>query len=336
MSKNVLQQREVDLAADERRGVGAGQIRPEPRPRSQRLEDAHRLRLAFHRGRIELLIVEHHRRGLVRGDADGDSHLRRETLQPRRGVDRIAGQEAFARPRVHVEPHQRLARVDAHPQAKRRTSQSLQPLRRLHDPEARADRSFRVVLVRGGHAEHAHHRVTDELLDDAAVVLDRGSHHLRVGVEHRVHVLGIRRLRQAREPDQVAEQGRDDLALLRHRPFGNRQRKAALGAELRALGTGAALPTDDHQPSLRPSFTPSGQRETPEQQKSRCGSSAPPASALGMCVVHFLDLPSFAGYLRHIRRPAGSGPVAASEQGVGHTTAAAGSASERRRKDGCV
>ena len=115
-------------------------------------------------------------------------------------VDRIAGQEAFATPSVHVEPYQRLPGVDADPQPQRRTPDCLQLRRRLHDPKAGAYRPP-VVLVRSRHTEHAHHPVTDELLNDAAVVFDLGSRHRGVGVEHRVHVLGIRRLRQAREPD---------------------------------------------------------------------------------------------------------------------------------------
>ncbi len=70
---------------------------------------------------------------------------------------------------------------------------------------------------------------------------------------------------------------------------------------------------------------------------SRWGGEDPQPVAVGRCSVHFLDLPLSAGYRRHIRRPAGSGPVAASEEFVEHTTAAAvSSASDRRRKDGCI
>ena len=114
-----LQQREIDLPADKRRGVRTRQVRPKPRSGSQRLKHTHRLGLALHRRRLELLIVEHHCRRLICRYANGHAHLRRNALQPRGGVDRIAGQEPLARPGTHPQPHERLAGVDPHPQPQR-------------------------------------------------------------------------------------------------------------------------------------------------------------------------------------------------------------------------
>ena len=54
---------------------------------------------------------------------------------------------------------------------------------------------------------------------DAAVALDLCARHRRVATPASVHVLGIRGLRQRREADQVAEQRRHHLALLRCPPF---------------------------------------------------------------------------------------------------------------------
>ena len=62
-------------------------------------------------------------------------------------------------------------------------------------------------------AEERHHRVADELLDRAAVALELGAHALVVGAEYRLDVLGIERLGLRREPDEVAEDDRDDLPL---------------------------------------------------------------------------------------------------------------------------
>ena len=101
----------------------------------------------------------------------------------------------------------------------------------LGDPQAGAHRPLGVVLVRGRHAEHADDRIADELLHDAAVAFDLRPSHLEVAGEHPVDVLGIGRLRERREPDQVAEERRDDLALL---PGGRPQWRAALGTELEA------------------------------------------------------------------------------------------------------
>ena len=50
-----------------------------------------------------------------------------------------------------------------------------------------------------------------------------------------VDVLGVGRLRGGGEPDQVAEQRGDDLALLGDRAGGSAERRAALLAELRTV-----------------------------------------------------------------------------------------------------
>ena len=120
------------------------------------------------------------------------------------------------------------------PQAQRRAADRFQLLRSLDDPQACADGTFRIVLVRGRHAEHPHDRVSDELLHHAAVALDLGPRHPGVGREHLVHVFGIRRLRGGREPDQVAEERGDDLSLLGNGTDGRVERHGAFRAELEA------------------------------------------------------------------------------------------------------
>ena len=103
--------------------------------------------------------------------------------------------------------------ADPHLQLERRVC-LVQLLDRLQDPQARPHGPLGVVLVRDRRAEHRHHRVADELLHRPSVALDLLPQARVVGPDPRPHVLRVGALRGGREPDQVAEQHRDDLALL--------------------------------------------------------------------------------------------------------------------------
>ena len=91
--------------------------------------------------------------------------------------------------RLRIELDKRLAGRDADPE--------LEPFvdRELADGERGPHGALGVVLVRDGRAEERHHRVTDELLDGAAVALELGSDAGVVRAENRCHVLGVQRLR---------------------------------------------------------------------------------------------------------------------------------------------
>ena len=65
LSKMPLSDREVDLPADERRVVGAGEVGAEARPRGLRVEDPDRLGLALEGRGLQLLVVEDDGGGLV-------------------------------------------------------------------------------------------------------------------------------------------------------------------------------------------------------------------------------------------------------------------------------
>ena len=81
-----------------------------------------------------------------------------------------------------------------------------------------------VVLVRHRHAEDGHDRVADELLDRAAVALDRPAGGGEVAVQHAPQRLGVERLGELRRLDEVGEEDGDRLApLLERRP----ERRAA-------------------------------------------------------------------------------------------------------------
>ena len=92
-------------------------------------------------------------------------------------------------------------------------SSSPSSTREVADRERCAHGALGVVLVRGRRAEERHHGIADELLDGAAVTLELRADALVVGAQERLDVLGIDRLRRAREADEVAEDDRDDLAL---------------------------------------------------------------------------------------------------------------------------
>ena len=70
--------------------------------------------------------------------------------------------------------------------------------------------------MRDRRAEQRHDCVADELLDSAAEALQLGADVSVVAAQHGRHILGIRRFRTRGEPDQVAEEDGDDLALFAH------------------------------------------------------------------------------------------------------------------------
>ena len=65
-----------------------------------------------------------------------------------------------------------------------------------------------------GRTEDRHDRVADELRNRAAVPLEDRAQVGVVRLQEPLHVLGIHSLGARREPHQVGEQHRDDLALL--------------------------------------------------------------------------------------------------------------------------
>ncbi len=198
---------ELALAADE---LGARLVRhvdAEARVRGDGRPDGNRLRLPLRFDGLGRFVVDSGPGGAVRRLVDDDPVDRCRALQACRGVDDVARGHALAGVGLGVEPDERLAGGDADSQ--------LEPFleRELTDCERRADGPFGIVLVRGRGAEQRHDRVPDELLDGAAVPLELPADALVVRREEGLDVLGIHRLGTSREPDEVAEDDRDDLAL---------------------------------------------------------------------------------------------------------------------------
>jgi hypothetical protein len=84
----------------------------------------------------------------------------------------------------------------------------------LQHPKAGPDRPLRIVAVRDRRAEDGHHRIADELLDDAAVLLDARLYLRVVELERVADVLRVGAVRPRRELDEIDEEDRDELALL--------------------------------------------------------------------------------------------------------------------------
>src|SRR5439155_10800618 len=116
-----------------------------------------------------------------------------------------------------------------------------------------------VVVVGHRSAEHGHHGVAHELLDGAFEPFDLATDRVVVRPKRGPDVLRIGPLGPGGEPDQVAEQDRDDLSFLARIRWGLRDRRTAAPAEPEPLGIvlTAAL-TARHDRSLVRSSRPPG------------------------------------------------------------------------------
>ena len=76
------------------------------------------------------------------------------------------------------------------------------------------DRAFRVVFVRGGRTELRHDLVADDLVEAATVGGDHIDEGLETTVDEVLDRLGIARLRECGEADDVGHQHRDEAALV--------------------------------------------------------------------------------------------------------------------------
>ena len=195
-------------------GAEAAQLGAGARQRRGRDPGAQRLLLALHRDRVAGVEGEGLLGGGVGGLADGDGHRWGHRLQARRHVDGVAGEEALAARGVDVGAHERLAGVDPDADLDGSAADARQGVELVDDAQAGAHGALGVVLVHGRHAEDGDHGVADELLDRAAVGLDRraggGVEALQEGVDDlRVVAFGERR-----EADEVADEGGDDATFL--------------------------------------------------------------------------------------------------------------------------
>ena len=137
---------------------------------------------------------------------DEDGARLGDRLQSRGRVHEVAGDHALV---GRAQGHGRLAGQDPGSGGNRR-SEGTDGIDQL---EGRSHGAFGVILVRRWCTPDGHDRVTDELLDRAAVAADHLLGELEVAGQELAGVLGILALGQGREADQVGEQDRHEPAL---------------------------------------------------------------------------------------------------------------------------
>jgi hypothetical protein len=84
---------------------------------------------------------------------------------------------------------------------------------RRDELERRSHRALRVVLRRHRRAPNCHHCIPDELLDGSSVQLDQTSARGEVTGEKIANLLGVARLGQRRETDEIGEQNGNEATL---------------------------------------------------------------------------------------------------------------------------
>ena len=116
-------------------------------------------------------------------------------LDPRRGVDEVAGDHALAlgaeRDRGLAGEHAGRARSSGAPTSAPSADDGRDQV------ERGPHRALGVVLVRDRRAPDGHDRVADELLDRAAVALDHRPRGVEVAGEELAHLLRVAPLREA-------------------------------------------------------------------------------------------------------------------------------------------
>ena len=245
---------EVELArtTNERRLGGntlGGRHRLDRNPR------ADGILLALRQDRPEGFVTDRLPARPIRLVAHDEPAFRCGRLQPRRGVDDVTGRERF--PGRGIERDDGLASVHGGASSEAESVRAVQLLDAFENAQPRADGSLGVVAVRARGSEDGHHGVPDELLEHAPVLLDPL---LRLGVVELqlvADVLGIGPFRPGSEADEIDEEHRHELSLLRgggaswSRAPQLLQKRASAGTTTPQLGQG-----DD---SMRSSNVTTGQ-----------------------------------------------------------------------------
>ena len=185
--------------------------------------------LSLRHDRLGRPVLDRSARAHVRLFADEHGPDRRRRLQAGRGVDDVPRDEGLPAFGAGVQGDDRLARVHRDAQLQ---SLGLGPV--AHG-ECGPNRTLGIVAVGDWRAEHAHHRVADELLDLATMTFELAAHVLVVRDQECPDVLGVELLGAGCEPHEIDEQDRDEAPLLAAwNPCV--ERCPACVAELRAVG----------------------------------------------------------------------------------------------------
>ena len=215
---------ELAAAPEQRHRARSGAVAPADRLASPRIYRPPGLERGREALRIDRPPAVEDRRPTGGGGACADQDLagRRRLLQARRCVGGLARD----RPIRLVNARQHLAGLDPDP--------DLELAARREAPDQsqrRGDRPIGIVAVGAGNPEHRHHGVADELLDPAAVLLERRAGDLEERVEQPPDILRIAPLDQLGRSDQIREDDRRELALdPGRRPDRGAARRAVPGA----------------------------------------------------------------------------------------------------------
>ena len=193
-----------------RRGFGL-EARPEDGPRLDRLGLASKLEIPRVAEAIQI------RHGSVGSITHEDGRRLGSLFEPRRDVHGIADDDHLAFGTAN-RSHD-VARIDPDPDleghAEALMKIDVQTLESRDHLQGRPDGAARVILVGHRDAEDGHDRVADVLLDRPAPAVDDAGHRREVGPEKRLQALGVEALSQVRRADQIREEDRDELALVR-------------------------------------------------------------------------------------------------------------------------
>src|SRR5215203_636261 len=144
--------------------------------------------------------------------AEEDLARPRRLLEPGSDVDGVAGREPVVRARDD------LAGVHPESQLEPRREVAFENLVERAEPVSKlrrgADGAEGVVLVDAWDAEDGHDGVADELLDGAAVALDRRAGEVEVATENVAQAFGVESLAERSRAGDVGEEDGDGLSLL--------------------------------------------------------------------------------------------------------------------------
>ena len=205
--RDQLQLRQVVLPADQRQAVTLarfGLARTDDDVRGDRCRLASRRDVDLV---AELEVVGRADRAVAGQDRPGLGRL----LQARRHVGGVAGDQEVSRRLVAAGHH--LSRADTEADGNAAVQVRVGPDALAHGQRG-GDGAVRVVAVRGGQAEHGHHRVADELLYGAAVLLDALARDAVVAREDPPHLLGVELFAERGRPRHVGKEHSDNASLL--------------------------------------------------------------------------------------------------------------------------
>jgi len=225
--ERVLQQPELALAVHERdRSAGRARLERRDRPRARLILEPLRLDLP-HRAVLDLREGQE-----VARFRDEHCPRVRGLLEPRRHVDggavdqALLGRLAADRDRTGMDPN-------ADPERDREPDLLAEATDAVDQPQAGPNGAERVVVVRVLEAEDPDDRIPGEVVRAAAERLEFLGHHPVVPGQDLSVAFGIDLAGQQGRPDEVHEDHRDELALLRRR---GTHRIAAVRAEPGLVG----------------------------------------------------------------------------------------------------